>query len=119
MCFIIIIIIIIIHNASDAFLCGVSSKILGWFSSRTGNVSWRRRAKIKQLAWPMAERQIEHRKSCLVLSARFPAVNWRSRPVAPISSLAIPKFEWKQSLSCCCYVVLIFERKPFPEEWRL
>ena len=30
----------------------------------------------------MAERQIEHRKSCLVLSARFPVVNWRSRPVA-------------------------------------
>ena len=30
----------------------------------------------------MAERQIEHRKSCLVLSARFPFVNWRSRPVA-------------------------------------
>ena len=30
----------------------------------------------------MAERQIGHRKSCLVLSARFPVVNWRSRPVA-------------------------------------
>ena len=30
----------------------------------------------------MAERQIRHRKSCLVLSARFPVVNWRSRPVA-------------------------------------
>ena len=30
----------------------------------------------------MAERQIVHRKSCLVLSARFPVVNWRSRPVA-------------------------------------
>ena len=37
---------------------------------------------IKQLAWPMAERQIEHRKSCLVLSARFPVVNWPSCPVA-------------------------------------
>ena len=43
MCFIIIIIIIIItiiiiiiHNASGAFLCGVSSKILGWFSNRMG-----------------------------------------------------------------------------------
>ena len=34
------------------------------------------------MAWPMAERQIEHRKSCLVLSARFPVVNWRSRRVA-------------------------------------
>ena len=30
----------------------------------------------------MAERQIGHRKSCLVLSARFPVVNWCSRPVA-------------------------------------
>ena len=30
----------------------------------------------------MAERQIGNRKSCLVLSARFPVVNWRSRPVA-------------------------------------
>ena len=29
----------------------------------------------------MEERQIEHRKSCLVLSALFPVVNWRSRPV--------------------------------------
>ena len=37
---------------------------------------------IKQLAWPMTERQIEHQKSCLVLSVRFPIVNWRSRPVA-------------------------------------
>ena len=30
----------------------------------------------------MAERQIEDQKSCLVLSARFPVINWRSRPVA-------------------------------------
>ena len=43
------------------------------------NVSWRRRVQIKQLAWSMAERQIGHRKSCLVLSSRFPALNWRSR----------------------------------------
>ena len=46
------------------------------------NVIWRRRAQIKQLAWPIAERQIGHRKSRLVLSARFPVVNWRSRSVA-------------------------------------
>ena len=46
------------------------------------NVSWQRRAQIKQLAWPMAEGQIEHRKSCLDLSVRFPFVNWHSRPVA-------------------------------------
>ena len=43
---------------------------------------WTRLAHIKQLAWPMAERQIEYRKSCLVLSVCFPVVNWRSRPVA-------------------------------------
>ena len=55
--------------------------ILGWFSNRKG-VSWRRFVQIKQLAWPMAELQIEHWKSCLVLSARFPVINWRSRPVA-------------------------------------
>ena len=30
----------------------------------------------------MAERQIGHQKSCLVLSARFPVANWGSRPVA-------------------------------------
>ena len=30
----------------------------------------------------MAERQIEHPKSCLVLSVRFPVVNWCSRPIA-------------------------------------
>ena len=50
------------------------------------NVSWERRAQIKQVTWPIAERQIELWKSCLVLpanlSARFPVVNWRSRPVA-------------------------------------
>ena len=43
------------------------------------NVSWRRRVQIKQLAWSMAERQTGHRKSCLVLSSRFPGLNWRSR----------------------------------------
>ena len=35
----------------------------------------------------MAERKIEHRKSCLVLSARFLVVNGRSRPVAIESHL--------------------------------
>ena len=39
-------------------------------------------AQIKQLEWPIAERQIEHRKSRLVLSARFPVVDWRSRSFA-------------------------------------
>ena len=41
-----------------------------------------RRVQIKQLAWPMTERKIEHRKSCLVLSASFLVVNGRSCPVA-------------------------------------
>ena len=49
---------------------------------QNGNVSWRRHAQIKQLAWPMTERQTGNRKSCLVLSARFSVINWRSRPVA-------------------------------------
>ena len=39
---------------------------------------------IKQLAWPMAERQIGYRKSSLVLSAHFPVVKWRSRSVANV-----------------------------------
>ena len=46
------------------------------------NVSWRGRVQIKQLGWPMTVRQIGHRKSSLVLSARFPVVKWRSRSVA-------------------------------------
>ena len=46
------------------------------------NVSWRRRAQIKQLAWQVAERQIGHRRSSLVLCAGFPVVKWRSRSVA-------------------------------------
>ena len=33
----------------------------------------------------MAEQKIEHRKSCLVLSARFLFVNGRSRPVAKLA----------------------------------
>ena len=33
----------------------------------------------------MAERQTGHRKSCFVLSARFPVVNWHSSPVAKSS----------------------------------
>ena len=37
---------------------------------------------LKQLAWPMAERQIGHWKSCLVISARFPVGNWRSHSFA-------------------------------------
>ena len=39
---------------------------------------------IKQLAWPMVERQIGYRKSSLFLSAHFPVVKWRSRSVANV-----------------------------------
>ena len=85
----------------------VTAAIFGWFSSRTGTsvsafgplekgalemllllllFSWR-------LAWPMAERQIEHRKSRLVISTRFLVVNWRSRPVAK-SAYCVPNQPW-------------------------
>ena len=55
---------------------------LGWFSNRPGTSVDDGARKIKQLAWSMAERQIGHRKSRLVLPARFPVVNWRSCSVA-------------------------------------
>ena len=38
--------------------------------------------------------QIEHRKSCLVLSARFPVVNWRSRPVGKSACLLPRRALW-------------------------
>ena len=37
----------------------------------------------------MAERQIRHRESCLVLSALFPVANRRSRPVAKSAYYAL------------------------------
>ena len=55
-------------------------KLLGWFSYRTGTSVDDGARKLNN--WPMAERQIGHRKSCLVLSARFPVANLRSCPVA-------------------------------------
>ena len=54
----------------------------GLVKAQNGNVIWRRRAQIKQLAWPMAEREIGNQKSSLVLFVRFPVVKWRSRSVA-------------------------------------
>ena len=54
----------------------------GLVKAQNGNVISRRRAQIKQLAWPMAEREIGNRKSSLVLFVRFPVVKWRSRSVA-------------------------------------
>ena len=72
------------------------------FSQQNGNVSWQRRAQIKQLA---AERQIKHRKSCLVLSARFPVANWRSRPFARSAY-----YQRKPELSrmWCGYIIFFF-----------
>ena len=67
----------------------------------------RLRAQIKQLAWPMAERQIGHRKSCLVLSARFPVVNWRSSPVAK-SAQKLPEVVAYERLGC---IVYFFQRE--------
>ena len=61
------------------------SRTLGWFSKRTGTSvdNGVRKSNNWLDQWQrMAERQIRHRKSCLVLSARFPVANWRSRPVA-------------------------------------
>ena len=63
------------------FLISVKSSIVGWFSNRTGT-SVDNGARKSNNCWPMAERQIRHRKSCLVLSARFRVANWCSRPVA-------------------------------------
>ena len=73
-------------------------KVLGWFSNRNRNVSWRRRAQIKQLAWPMAERQIGHRKSCLFLSTHFPVINWHFCLVAKSAY-------WCQDLDLCPMLV--------------
>ena len=43
----------------------------------------------------MVERQIEHRKSCLVFSTRFPVVKWRSRPVAESAYTMTPLNKWQ------------------------
>ena len=62
-----------------------SRKTLGWFSNRTGTSVHNGVRKTNNWLdqWQrMAERQIRHRKSCLVLSTRFPVANWRSGPVA-------------------------------------
>ena len=58
----------------------------------------------------MAEQQIEHRKSCLVLSARFPVVNWRSSPVAKSAKyiVALPYTHTRKSTK----TFLTFEADP-------
>ena len=62
----------------------VTSLSIGWFSNRTGtSVDDSVRKSNNWLAfWPMAERQIGHWKSSLVVFARFPVVKWRSCSVA-------------------------------------
>ena len=47
----------------------------------------------------MAERQIEHRKSSLVLSVRFPVVNLRSRPDAKSAYYSACLLPWPGSRS--------------------
>ena len=76
---------------------------------QNGNVSWRRRTQIKQLACPMAEWQIGHRKSSLVLSARFPVVKWRSRSVTKSAYYLNMDREFKSSrvVSTICNTLLL------------
>ena len=62
------------HETSES-----SHRNIRMILQQNGSVSWRLRSQMKQLAWPMAEWQIEHRKSSLVLSARFLIVKWPSR----------------------------------------
>ena len=79
--------------------------LIGSFSNRMGTLvdnGARLRAQIKELAWPMAER-----KSCLVLSARFPVVNWRSSPVAK-SAQKLPEVVAYERLGC---IVYFFQRE--------
>ena len=63
----------------------LKTEISSWHNFKIINLATereRQRAQIKQPAWPMVELQIGHRKSRLVLSARFSFVNGRSRSVA-------------------------------------
>ena len=53
----------------------------------------------------MAERQIGHRKSSLVLSARFPVVKWRSRPVAKSAYFWTGNFFFPDTASVDTYPV--------------
>ena len=46
------------------------------------NITWWQLTQNKQLASPIEEQLIGHQKLHLVLSARFPVVNWRSHFVA-------------------------------------
>ena len=52
----------------------------------------------------MAERQIEHRKSSLVLSARFPVVKWRSRSVAKSASTVEDGKQGSTDENICVFV---------------
>ena len=106
-----------LNHASALLVKGSNVVACSFVQQQNGNVSWQRRAQIKQLARPIAERQIEHRKSCLVFSTRFPVVNWRSRPVAKSAycrqfcSVCLRRIEapWP-SLFCLCQPCSEFEQ---------
>ena len=63
----------------------------------------------------MAERQIEHQKSSLVLSARFPVVKWRSRPVAKSAYFWIGNCFFPDTASVHTYPVHPAYESPSPE----
>ena len=92
---------------------------IGWIWLQNGSVSWRRRAQVKQLAWPMAEWQIEHRKSSLVLSTRFPVVKWGSRSSVCNTTQA----NWNRQLCLLNKLVLLSDYPiricgcQFPKRW--
>ena len=86
-----------------------SRKTLGGFSNRTGTSvdNGVRKSNNWLDQWQrMAERQIRHRKSCLVLSARFPVANWRSRPVAKSAYWDSRETKLVSEAPVICYISL-------------
>ena len=65
----------------------------------------------------LAERQIWYRKSCLVLSARFPVVNWRSRPVAKSAYLNLGDFANFRQIHQFCQNRHSSYVDPFTKTW--
>ena len=60
------------NNTSSVWnFCSRSLSVIRLTQQQNGNVTWRRCAQIKQLAWPNAERQIWYRKWRTVLSRRL------------------------------------------------
>ena len=81
-------------GAQNKSFLDIRNQSLGWFSNRTRTLVDDGARKLNDWLDQMAERQIGHRKSCLVLSARFPVVNWRSRPVAKSAYYLSPGMGW-------------------------